>query len=809
MNLKKEVEMKMSRLTHAIVLFGMIVSFRCGVMHEGDYFIKPVPFTEVEVKDDFWSPRMETNRRVTIPYAFQQCEETHRIDNFAVAGSLKEGHQEGYRFNDSDVYKVIEGAAYAIHIHRDAELEAYVDGVIDLIASAQEEDGYLYTAKTAFDPENPSVRVKDRWDNIRDDHELYCVGHMYEAAVAYYQATGKRKLLEVALKNADLIDSVFGPDGMRYPSGHQEIEIGLVKLYRLTGEKKYLNLAKFFLDQRGDSTGHALYGEYAQDHMPVVDQTKAVGHAVRAAYMYTGMADVAALTGNKDYSRAIQRIWEDVVGNKLYVTGGIGASGGNEGFGGDYHLPNASAYCETCASIANAMWNHRLFLMTGDAKYMDVVERVIYNSFLSGISMEGDRFFYPNRLETFTGAERAPWFGCACCPSNVVRFVPSIPGYAYAHHGSSVYVNLFLGGEAKIPVRDQTVRLSQKCRYPWDGDIRISVDPEKPVSFTLHVRIPGWAQGRPVPSGLYRYMNSEPADVRLKVNGVSVPLKMESGYTQVERQWHAGDEVVLTLPMPIRRVVAYDSVEADRGKVALERGPIVFCAEGYDNPDDIVRNILLTDDAPLATSFEMDLLRGVQVIRGRVLGMKLDADGTTLHKSAQALMMIPYYSWAHRGLSPMSVWLAREEGAAKPLRAPSAASMAKVTASFGPNPQAVNDQLEPQSSIDHEVPYFHWWPHKGTTEWIQYDFGKPTTISSTEVYWFDDTGMGECRIPKSWRLLYGSDENWIPVENLTPYEVEADRFVSVSFKPVTVRAVRLVIQSQEGWAGGIHEWRVK
>ncbi len=781
----------------------------CGKKSSGDYFIQPVPFTQVSVEDDFWSPRMETNREVTIPYAFQKCEETHRIDNFAVAGGLQEGHFEGTYFNDSDVYKVIEGAAYALHIHPAQELEVYVDGVIDKIAAAQEDDGYLYTSRTAWNPDNPPPGGEERWSNIIHGHELYCVGHMYEAAVAYYHATGKRKLLDVALKNADLIHQVFGLEGMRYPPGHQEIEIGLAKLYRLTDEERYLDLAKFFLDQRGDSTGHPLYGKYAQDHLPVVDQTKGVGHAVRAAYMYTGMADIAALTGNKDYIRAIQRIWEDVVGNKLYITGGIGASGGNEGFDKDYFLPNSTAYCETCASIANAMWNHRLFLMTGDSKYMDIVERVIYNSFLSGISMEGDRFFYPNRLQTFTGAERAAWFGCACCPSNIVRFVPSIPGYVYARRSNDVYVNLFIGGRTEISMGDQSVNLTQESGYPWDGRIRIKVTPETPVSFTLHVRVPGWASGQPVPSDLYRYLNGESELVILQVNGEAVPLKMKKGYALIKREWKIGDAVTIHFSMPIQRVVAHDRVENDRGRMALERGPIVYCAEGLDQKDGTVRQLLLSDDEVLQSTFEEEMLNGVQVVRGAALALRWADNESSLMRELQPLKLIPYYSWAHRGMSEMFVWLAREASVAMPIKPPTTASTAKVTASSGQRSWAVNDQLEPRSSIDHEVPYYHWWPHKGTQEWIQMDFESAFTISSIEVYWFDDTGMGGCRIPASWRLLYQGNGRWIPVETEDRYQVEVDRFNRIDFRPVQTRAVRLEIQSQDGWAGGIHEWKIR
>ncbi|MBN2415269.1 glycoside hydrolase family 127 protein [bacterium] len=780
----------------------------CGRSPKGDYYITPVPFTDVTVADAFWTPRLETNRLVTIPYAFEQCEETHRIDNFAVAAGVTKGFHRGYRFNDSDVYKIIEGAAYALRLHPDPELEAYVDGVIDLIAAAQEEDGYLFTAKTAFDPDNPSVRVKDRWDNIRDDHELYCVGHMYEAAVAYYQATGKRTLLDAAVKNADLIDSVFSREGLRYPPGHEEIEIGLARLYRETGEKRYLDLAKFFLDQRGDSTGHELYGEYAQDHMPVTLQKKAVGHAVRAGYLFTGMADIAALTGNTAYIKAIKTIWNDVAGNKLYLTGGIGASGGNEGFGGDYHLPNASAYCETCAAIANAMWNHRLFLMTGDAKYMDVAERTIYNNVLSGISMNGDRFFYPNRLASFSGAERSPWFGCACCPSNIVRFLPSIPGYAYAKRGNDLYVNLYLSSSTSVDLAGTTVHLIQESLYPWDGRILIKVNPKDIEKFTINLRIPGWAQGKPVPSDLYAYMETGSEPLALSINEADVPVSVKNGYVRITRLWQVGDEIRLTLPMPVRFVTAHDSVAADRGRLAVERGPLVYCAEGIDNADDQVRHLIVNPDAPISTSFRAGKLNGIQEIR---------MEGELLRRNSEQVLacdpvtvtLVPYYSWAHRGLTPMAVWLAADTETADPIKPPTIASTAAVSVSHGRGEEALNDQIEPASSIDHDIPRFHWWPRKGQVQWMQYDFKKPQTISQSSVYWFDDTGIGECRVPASWHLLCRVDGVWERVANSTPYTVDRDRFNTVTFRPVTADALRLEIASQPEWAGGILEWTVK
>lgn len=668
----------------------LICLISCTKTPTGDYHIHPVSFTEVSVKDAFWSPRMETNQNITIPYTFQQCENTHRIDNFVIAGGLKKGYHRGYRFNDSDVYKIIEGAAYSLQLNPNPKLEAYVDKIIGYIAAAQEEDGYLFTAKTAMNPDNPSIRVKDRWDNIRDDHELYCVGHMYEAAVAYFQATGKRKLLDVAIKNAHLIDSVFGPQGLRFPPGHQEIEIGLTRLYRQTGEKRYLNLAKFFLDQRGDSTGHKLYGEYAQDHMPVINQKKAVGHAVRAGYLFTGMADIAALTDNEDYITAISRIWEDVVSNKLYITGGIGASGGNEGFGGDYHLPNEDAYCETCAAIANAMWNHRLFLMTGDAKYMDIVERAVYNNILSGISMEGNRFFYPNRLASFNGTERAPWFGCACCPSNIVRFLPSIPGYAYGKTEKDFYINLYISSSVKTRIGLHRVQLQQQSNYPWDGHILIKVNPEKIEKFTIHLRIPGWAEEKPVPGDLYRYNDPVKETILLTVNDTDYPLKIKDGYARISRIWQIGDEIKLYLPMTSHKVIAHDSVKADLGRIALERGPIVFCAEGIDNPDKMVRHLILPKNAALSFRYQSKKLRGIQIIAAKGMSYHIDKNGHTEQRPV-TINFIPYYAWAHRGKTPMAVWIADNAQTATPLRSPTPASQSKVTVSYRNNPEAANN----------------------------------------------------------------------------------------------------------------------
>ncbi|MBN1817763.1 MAG: glycoside hydrolase family 127 protein [Sedimentisphaerales bacterium] len=767
--------------------------------------VEQVPFTNVRIDDSFWSPRLQTNRKVTIPYNFQKCQETGRISNFAKAGGLMEGNFEGIYFNDSDLYKVIEGAAYSLQNHPDPELEKYVDGVIDQIAAAQWEDGYLYTFYSL-----PKKQPEKRWTDTRSMHELYCAGHFFEGAAAYYQATGKRKILDVAIRLADYIDSVFGP-GRKYDiPGHEEIEIGLVKLYRVTEDEKYLKLAKFFLDQRGDSTHRALYGEYCQDHMPVVRQSRAVGHSVRAGYLYCGMADVAALTGDRNYVAAIDRIWHDVVDGKTYLTGGIGARHGGEAFGESYELPNASAYNETCAAIANAMWNHRLFLLHGDAQYIDVLERIIYNGFLSGISLEGNRFFYPNPLASDGGYERSAWFGCSCCPVNVVRFIPSIPGYIYGVKGDTIYVNLFIGGQAEIKTDGGTVKLEQKTGYPWDGNVRIQVTAQGEKELTIAVRVPGWAQGVPMPGDLYRYLDSQTEPVKVTLNGTRLPIKLEKGYLAIRRTWTDGDRIEINLPMPIRRVLAHPSVRDDLGKTALERGPIVYCLEEADNGPRL-DHILLEDKAEFAATLRPDLLGGIVTLYGNAASYSHE-EGGTLNRKSMTITAIPYYAWAHRGAGAMRVWLARTESAVIPLPAPTIAGLSKVSASHTwelDTAKAVNDQREPKNSGDHEIPRHTFWDHRGSKEWIQYDFAGPAEVSEVSVYWFDDTGRGECRVPRSWRLLYRRDGQWKPVTGMDGYSVEKDRYNHVRFDPVKTDGLRIELTLQDGYSGGVLEWKVQ
>ncbi len=783
---------------------------RNGTSLQRDYNVKPVAFNYVHIDDQFWTPRLETNRTVTIPYCFEKCEETDRISNFEKAAGMKTGKHEGIYFNDSDVYKIMEGAAYSLQVNPDTMMRLYLDKLIAVMAAAQWDDGYLYTFYSV-----PERQPEMRWTDIQSKHEQYCAGHMYEAAVAHYQVTGDKTLLNVATANADLMCDTFAPDKRTDPPGHEEIEIGLCRLYRATGNPKYLEEAKFFLDQRGrvgnrgPNGDKGLYGTYAQDHKPVTEQTKALGHSVRAAYLYTGMADVAALTGNMDYVKAIDTIWKDVVDTKLYITGGIGAAGGHEGFGGHYELPNQTAYCETCASIANILWNHRMFLMHDDAKYIDVLERTLYNAALSGVSMQGDRFFYPNVLESAGQHARSPWFGCACCPSNIARFIPSVPGMAYAYKGKDLYVNLFLSGVATIKTEADTVTLTQKTNYPWDGKVTVSVEPETSDTFTVYVRIPGWARNEPVPSDLYTFQNAIRGDAALKVNGKRVALNLQRGFARLERRWEKGDTIELDLPMPVRRVIANGKVEADRGKVALQRGPLVYCLEGPDNEGQVL-NMVISDETKFKTKHRPDLLNGVTVITGKSRLAKRSVDGGTVLADHLTFTAIPYYAWAHRGQSPMTVWPARTLEAAQPAPADTLAATGKTTASFvHQSLPAITDQWVPAHSSEASGRQLDFWPHNGTTEWVQFEWNRPQEVSQVKVFWFDDSDHGGCRVPRSWRVLYRNGDRFQPVSEATSYGVAKDAFNTVTFAPLQTDAVKIEIQLHEKWSAGIHEVEIE
>lgn len=757
--------------------------------------IQEVPFTQVHIQDQFWSPRIETNRTVSIPSAFRECEKNGRFDNFAIAAGLKKGEHRGdFPFDDTDPYKIIEGASYSLAVKYDPQLDHYLDSVISIIAAAQEPDGYLTTCVT-----NRCTRLSGWWGSSRwekiNSHELYNSGHLYEAAVAHYRATGKRTLLDVAIKNADLVCQVFGPgeNQKHVPSGHPIIEMALCKLYKVTGEQRYLDMARYFVEETGRGTdGHKL-SEYSQDHKPILQQDEMAGHAVRAGYLYSGVADVASLTGDTAYFHALTRLWDNLAGRKLYITGGMGSRAQGEGFGPDYELPNHTAYCETCAAISNVYWNYRMFLATGDAKYMDVLERALYNGVISGVSLSGDKFFYDNPLESQGEHDRQRWFGCACCPGNITRFMASVSGYTYATQASDIYFNLYIQGSADLQTESGRVALTQTTDYPWNGTVTIKVDPEQESTFALRLRIPGWLQQHPVASDLYTYTDA-PASYTLKVNGTRVKATVSDGYATISRQWKAGDIVELDLPMNVRRIKAHDKVTANRGMLALERGPVVYCLEGQDQPGGTVFDKYIPDGTDIQAAFDPELLGGITVLSGTV--------GDTPFKA------IPYSTWNNRGTDQMTVWIPASAEYSTPVPKPTIASRAKAY-SDGTPAWGVNDQWEPRSSSDIDKPYFYWWLKKGGEESLEYEFDQPYTVSKVQVYWLDfDHYDGNYRVPESWKLYYRNGRRWKEVEALTPYGTEKDCYNTLEFKPIKTTGLKIAAQLQEGESGGIIEWKV-
>jgi len=626
------------------------------------YPIQGVSFSKVKINDSFWLPKIETNRKVTIPASFAMCENYGRMDNFLIAGGKLPGPVKGKMpFDDTDVYKIIEGAAYTLTTLPDQGLDTYLDSIIGLIAIGQEADGYLTTYKTIDTTYAPASWCPpgSRWENLACSHELYNSGHLFEAAAAHYLATGKTNFLNIATRNADLLVEVFGEGKNPGVPGHQIVETGLIKLYLITKKKAYLDLARRFLDNRGDSTKRDLWGPYNQDHKPVTSQDEAVGHAVRAAYMYAGMTDIAALYNDSAYQKAIDKIWENIVSKKLYITGGIGSRHQGEAFGENYELPNLTAYNETCAAIANVYWNYRMFLLHGDSKYIDVLERSLYNGVISGVSLDGKNFFYPNPLEcdlrfkfnSHGTLDRQPWFDCSCCPSNLCRFLPSVPGYIYAHDQNKLYVNLFIQSETRVTLNKSLgVAIKQETQYPWDGTIKISVSPEKPGTFALNLRIPGWISEQPVASNLYSYTQAIEEDVEIRINGENFTFSKNRGYAVIERVWNPGDVVEYRMPMKVRRVCAHEKVKENTGRVAIERGPIVYCIEGADNNYPVF-GLILPDSSKIWVNFEKDLLGEI---------VNLTGEGT-VNKKTQAFKAIPYFAWNNRGINEMRVWLPRHD----------------------------------------------------------------------------------------------------------------------------------------------------
>ncbi len=798
-----------SRLLILVSILLVVCGIQAQELRHG-YPFNPVPFTSVKVTDTFWGQRLEASREVTIPLAFSKCEEAGRYENFVKATRPSDSYKvEGFSFDDTDVYKTIEGASFLLQTYPDKKLENYIDSVLEVVAAAQEPDGYLNTSRT-MNPKHPHKWMgSKRWEKVEElSHEFYNLGHMVEGAIAHYQATGKRNFLDIAIRYADCVCRNIGPNEgqlVRVP-GHQIAEMALAKLYLVTGDRKYLDEAKFFLDKRGYTTRR---DEYSQAHKPVIEQDEAVGHAVRATYMYAGMADVAALTGDTAYVNAIGRIWENIVGKKYYITGGIGATASGEAFGANYELPNMSAYCETCAAIGNVYVNHRLFLLHGESKYYDVLERTLYNGLISGVSLDGGGFYYPNPLESMGQHQRQPWFGCACCPSNICRFIPSLPGYVYAVKDRDVYVNLFMSNQANIEVAGKQVELEQTTNYPWDGDVAVTVKKNRAGKFTMKVRVPGWVRGEVVPSDLYRYADGKRLNYTVKVNGQMMESELKDGYFCMERVWKKNDRVEIHFDMQPRVVKAHVKVEADRGRVAVERGPLVYCAEWPDN-DFNLSGLLLHRQPEFSVVERQNLLCGLTVLKTQAQTLSYGEDGR-LQASDVELTLIPYYAWAHRGVGRMMVWLPQELSATTPSMPETLASQSKVKASHRTTAlSAINDRLIPIDANDRSIPYYHWWPKKDSKEWVVYEFPESRQVSSCTLYWFDDEPWGGCRVPASWNVYYRNAEGaWCPVRAHGVFGIAKGVPNTVEFDSVQTAALKLEVALPVDNSAGIFEWEVK
>jgi uncharacterized protein len=655
----------MGGMRAGLVVIAVLVVAAAPAAPPRDYAIRAVPMTAVTIDDGFWAPKLAINRTVTIPHILKENDDTGRVANFEKAARRKTGPYEGRRFNDTDIYKIIEAASYSLALVPDMRLSTKLDELIQLMADAQEKDGYLFPART-IDPEHPAPGVgPERWIYENGSHELYNAGHLYEAAAAHFQATGKRSLLDIAIKNADLVCRTFGPNGRHAVPGHEEIELALVRLYRVTGNATYLQTAEWFVAERGKphpdmppypEKAFEMYNDraYKQDQAPVVEQNRAVGHAVRAMYLYEAVTDVAALTGSDAFGKAADRLWQDVVSKRLYLTGGVGARGTTESFGDDYELPNLRAYTETCASVGNDLWNHKMFLRHGDGKYVDLLERILYNGALAGVSLAGNTFFYQNPLESNGRAKRTEYFEVACCPANLARLLEQVPGLVYAQTDDAstrlgtgtIYANLYIGNHATVTMGKRAIKLAEDTRYPWDGDVSLTLDPEGSGVFTVALRIPGWARDQPVPSDLYTFadQSGEPASISVRSRNAEperVALDVRDGYVHIKRNWKRGDTIHLTLPMPARRIVAHAGVKDDEGKAALQRGPLVYAVEAIDNGGTAL-DLVIPRDAALRARFRADLLNGVEVITG---------DGS------RPFTAIPYYAWNNRGQGEMAVWV--------------------------------------------------------------------------------------------------------------------------------------------------------
>jgi uncharacterized protein len=743
-----------------------------------DYLLVPVPLRDVEVTDEFWSPRIEKARAVSLPFLLDLQQKT--------GGGV-----------DS---RLIEGAAYFLAKKPDAALQEQ--------------------AQSLFAPLSAAMRAQmGTWSNV-DDGPFIGTGHFFEAAIAYQQATGNSELFAVATDVANDLNSAYGPGKRTDISNHEGIELALVKLYRATGDYKYSRLAKYIVDERGTTDGgRRMTGSYAQDHEPVTAQKRAIGHCVRATYLYCAVTDLAALTPDTAYREAILRIWDDAVAKRTYLTGGIGSYRHKENYGDDYDLPNATCWNEICAAVGNTLWNQRMLHLTRDSRYADMMERVLYNGLLSGVSLNGDTFLYQAPLKTFASFSRQPSFGPNCCPPNITRLLAQLGTLIYSRDDQSVYVNLFVGSNAGFEFGGQKVLIQQETKYPWDGLTRISIDASGPARFAMNVRIPGWAQNEPMPGSLYRYDRVDHRPFTLLVNGKNVPFRLNRGYAQIDREWSKGDVVELALPMDVRVVRTDDRVKDNRGMVAFERGPIVFCAETLDNPGGVF-NLVVPETAKLQFSYDANLMGGVGTLGGQVQRLSRDAAAQQIQTGSATLAAIPYYTFANRSASEMAVWLARDSRNAITAPSPTIASTSVASSSCGngtvadnypshtpPTPAermyptsqdgsgeiaAISDQLEPVNSEDGSAPFLRLRPQSGNHAWVQYDFKKPVDVSSVSVFWKDDKQF--CVAPETWRLLYRDGDQWKPVKPAGAFGVEKDKYNKTEFPAVRAEGLRIEIE---------------
>ncbi|MCA9137546.1 MAG: glycoside hydrolase family 127 protein [Planctomycetales bacterium] len=766
------------------------------------------------MSDRIWQPRIELLVSNTLPHAFKNTEVAQRRLRQCAEWLESNGttvKPEPHRFNTSDLYKVMEGAALMIQSQPNAEIETMMDGIIDVIDRAQAEDGYLYVPHITG-----SIRENEMgprpYSYLIHSHELYNVGHLYEAAVAYAQATGKTKLLDVAEKNACHVQKVIfegdpayndGKPVMQAP-GHQEIELGLVKLYNYTGKKLYLEMAKHFLDIRGVTFSPSGRGvsapTYAQQHLPVARQSTATGHAVRATYQYAAMAEVDSLLGTADYSRALDNIWHDIVDKKMHITGGLGAVHGIEGFGPEYVLPNKDTYLETCAAVGNVFFNMRMFLKYRDAKYVDVAEISLLNNCLAGMGADGMSFFYPNPLEAVDGhAPRSGWFGTACCPSNLARLIPQVSGYMYATDQAGVFCNLYGTSETTIDVNGQPVQIRQTTDYPWSGEIALDIDPKRKVNFALRLRVPTWAGGQLVPGELYSYANPSPP-WSVQVNGQTIAAKIEQGFAVIDRQWQAGDNVTLHLPMPVRINRCIDRVEADRDRVCFSRGPIVLCAEGIDN-EGAVQRFFVPEIERLDARVEnrqRDSQRFGDWPSILIHAQEVDIDQEVRDATVN---LIPYFAWSNRDRGSMQVWFPTKQSLAQPdLMSPENLKFAGVAASHTfdqDTTAAIRMRNSPKNSADRSIPRWTSWPQLGKQQWVEIAFDRATEIRAVGVYFYDD--HGGVQVPGSWRLEKLDGKQWQPVEiyNTDQYSTLPDNYNTVHpAAPLRTDKIRIVMTPQ-------------